>query len=107
MIQHLLAATINQVSEPNGTAMEMARSRQQELTKPAGALGVLEELSAQLAGMTGELQSALTPRTVIICAGDHGVTAEGVSAYPASVTQQMVLNFLNGGAAINVFSAPV
>lgn len=104
MIQHLLAATITQVSEPNGAAMEMARSRQQELTKPEGALGVLEGLSAQLAGMTGQLQPMLTPRTVIVCAGDHGVTAEGVSAYPSSVTQQMVLNFLNGGAAINVLA---
>jgi len=104
LIQHLLAATITQVSEPNGAAMEMARSRQQELTKPVGALGILEELSAQLAGMTGQLQPLLTPRTVIVCAGDHGVTAEGVSAYPSSVTQQMVLNFLNGGAAINVLA---
>lgn len=104
MSQHLLAATLNQVSELNGVAMEAARSRQQQLTKPPGSLGVLEELSARLAGMTGQLCPPLTPRTVIVCAGDHGVTAEGVSAYPSEVTGQMVLNFLAGGAAINVLA---
>ncbi len=104
MSQHLLAATINQVSELNGVAMEAARERQQQLTKPLGALGILEELSAQLAGMTGQLRPVLSPRTVIICAGDHGVTAEGVSAYPSEVTAQMVLNILAGGAAINVLA---
>ena len=104
MSQHLLAATLNQVSELNGIAMEAARSRQQELTKPPGALGMLEELSARLAGMTGQMRPTLTPRTVIVCAGDHGVTAEGVSAYPSEVTGQMVRNFLAGGAAINVLA---
>ncbi len=104
MSQHLLAATINQVSELNGVAMEAARARQQQLTKPLGALGILEDLSAQLAGMTGQLRPALSPRSVIVCAGDHGVTVEGVSAYPSEVTAQMVLNFLAGGAAVNVLA---
>lgn len=104
MSQHLLAATINQVSDLNGVAMEAARSRQQQLTKPPGSLGILEELSARLAGMTGQMRPPLAPRTVIVCAGDHGVTDEGVSAYPSEVTAQMVLNFLAGGAAINVLA---
>ncbi|MDQ3248306.1 MAG: nicotinate-nucleotide--dimethylbenzimidazole phosphoribosyltransferase [Chloroflexota bacterium] len=95
---------MTQVSDLNGAAMEAARSRQQQLTKPPGALGVLEELSAQLAGITGLLRPPLSPRTVIVCAGDHGVTAEGVSAFPAEVTVQMVQNFLDGGAAINVLA---
>ena len=84
--------------------MEAARTRQANLTKPAGALGRLEALSIQLAGITGQLWPALTPRQIIVCAADHGVTAEGVSAYPSAVTAQMVLNFLHGGAAINVLA---
>ena len=84
--------------------MEAAQLRHRQLTKPEGALGRLETLSVQLAGITRELCPPLTPRTVIICAGDHGVTAEGVSAYPPEVTEQMVRNFLQGGAAINVLA---
>lgn len=84
--------------------MEAAQQRQQALTKPAGALGRLEELSIQLAGITAVLQPPLRPCHVIVCAGDHGITAEGVSAYPAEVTRQMVHNFLAGGAAINVLA---
>ncbi len=84
--------------------MAAAHERQQQLTKPAGALGRLESLSIQLAGITGLMHPPLAPRRVIVCAGDHGVTAEGVSAFPAAVTGQMVHNFLNGGAAINVLA---
>lgn len=85
-------------------AMAAAADRQSQLTKPAGALGRLETLSIQLAGITGALRPALTPRQIIVCAADHGVVAEGTSAYPSAVTAQMVLNFLNGGAAINVLA---
>ncbi|NPV78607.1 MAG: nicotinate-nucleotide--dimethylbenzimidazole phosphoribosyltransferase [Anaerolineae bacterium] len=83
---------------------EAARSRQAELTKPHGSLGRLEELSAQLAGMTGQARPKVERKAVIVMAADHGVTLEGVSAYPAEVTRQMVLNFLRGGAAINVLA---
>jgi nicotinate-nucleotide--dimethylbenzimidazole phosphoribosyltransferase len=107
----LLRATIAQIGGLDAPASEAAQQRQQSLTKPAGALGRLEELSIQLAGITGAIHPALRPCWVIICAGDHGVTAEGVSAYPSEVTAQMVSNFLLGGAAINVlarlFSAEV
>jgi nicotinate-nucleotide--dimethylbenzimidazole phosphoribosyltransferase len=67
-------------------------------------LGRLESLSARHAAMTGRLDWRPTNATVIVCAGDHGVAAQEVSAYPQAVTQQMVLNFLRGGAAVNVLA---
>jgi nicotinate-nucleotide--dimethylbenzimidazole phosphoribosyltransferase len=85
-------------------AMAQAQARQALLTKPAGALGVLEALSVQLAGITGRLDWLPQRRAVLVFAGDHGVVAQGVSAYPQVVTQQMVFNFLNGGAAVNVLA---
>ena len=85
-------------------AMREASARQDRLTKPAGSLGRLEELSISLAGMTGRLDPPLENRVVFTLAADHGVAAEGVSAYPREVTPQMVLNFLRGGAAINVLA---
>ena len=85
-------------------AMRRAVARQAELTKPAGSLGVLEELSIRLAGMTGRLDPPLKDAVVFTLAADHGVASEGVSAYPREVTAQMVLNFLSGGAAINVLA---
>ncbi|PKO13939.1 MAG: nicotinate-nucleotide--dimethylbenzimidazole phosphoribosyltransferase [Chloroflexi bacterium HGW-Chloroflexi-10] len=85
-------------------AATAASKRQDTLTKPAGALGRLEALSIQLAGITGNPRPHFEHKGVIIMAGDHGVTAEGVSAYPSEVTAQMVLNFLHGGAAVNVLA---
>ncbi|KAF0995158.1 Nicotinate-nucleotide--dimethylbenzimidazole phosphoribosyltransferase [Geobacillus sp. TFV-3] len=87
--------------------VEQARAYIDQLTKPPGSLGRLEEVAATLAGMTGELLPRVTPPGVLVFAADHGVTEEGVSAYPAEVTAQMVYNFANGGAAINVFSRQV
>lgn len=84
--------------------MRSARARQDMLTKPQGSLGRLEELSIQLAGITGKEIPVVKDKVIITMAGDHGVVAEGVSAYPQEVTQQMVLNFLAGGAAINVLA---
>jgi len=83
---------------------QAALDRQARLTKPAGALGRLEDLSVSLAAMTGRLDWLPTRRAVVVCAGDHGVVAQGVSAYPQEVTAEMVHNFLAGGAAINVLS---
>jgi nicotinate-nucleotide--dimethylbenzimidazole phosphoribosyltransferase len=83
---------------------QVALNKQARLTKPAGALGRLEALSAQLAGMTGNLDWLPTRRAIVVCAGDHGIVAQGVSAYPQAVTVQMVHNFLHGGAAINVLA---
>ncbi|MGQ9833560.1 MAG: nicotinate-nucleotide--dimethylbenzimidazole phosphoribosyltransferase [Candidatus Villigracilaceae bacterium] len=84
--------------------MAAARARQDTLTKPQGSLGRLEELSIQLAGIYGQPIPSIKEKVIIVMAGDHGVVAEGVSAFPQEVTLQMVLNFLNGGAAINVLA---
>jgi len=81
-----------------------ARERQGTLTKPAGSLGLLEDLSIQLAGMTGKARPRFHRKGVIVMAADHGIVKEGVSAYPSEVTAQMVLNFLNNGAAVNVLA---
>ncbi|MBD2871191.1 nicotinate-nucleotide--dimethylbenzimidazole phosphoribosyltransferase [Paenibacillus arenilitoris] len=74
------------------------------LTKPPGSLGKLEAVARQLAGITGELWPDLSRKAVIVMAGDHGVCEEGVSAFPQAVTPQMVMNFLQGGAAVNVLA---
>jgi nicotinate-nucleotide--dimethylbenzimidazole phosphoribosyltransferase len=84
--------------------MAAARARQDTLTKPQGSLGRLEELSIQLAGIYGQPIPSIKGKVIIVMAGDHGVVAEGVSAFPQEVTAQMVLNFLRGGAAINVLA---
>ena len=84
-----------------------ARSRQDQLTKPQGSLGRLEELSIQLAGVQGKPIPQIRHKAIIIMAADHGVVASGVSAYPQAVTAQMVYNFLRGGAGINVIARQV
>jgi nicotinate-nucleotide--dimethylbenzimidazole phosphoribosyltransferase len=85
-------------------AANQATQRQQQLTKPAGALGQLETLSIRLAGMTGKARPRFTQKEVILMAADHGIALEGVSAYPMEVTAQMVMNILHDGAAINVLA---
>jgi len=98
---------INKIQPLDESAMQAARARQDELTKPRGSLGRLESLSVQIAGITGQARPVLQHKVVTTMAGDHGVVAEGVSAFPAEVTPQMVLNFLHGGAAINVLARHV
>lgn len=88
-------------------AQAQARERQQQLTKPAGSLGQLEALAIQIAGITRNPLPTTERKAIIVMAGDHGVTVEGVSAYPAAVTPQMVLNFARGGAAINALARQV
>jgi nicotinate-nucleotide--dimethylbenzimidazole phosphoribosyltransferase len=92
------------IPAPDDLAGQRATERQMRLTKPAGALGALETLSIRLAAMTGRLDWLPRRPAVLVFAADHGVAWQGVSAYPADVTAQMVLNFLAGGAAINVFA---
>jgi nicotinate-nucleotide--dimethylbenzimidazole phosphoribosyltransferase len=100
-----LRELISAVQPLDAAAMEAARRRQDQLTKPQGSLGRLEEISIQVAGMVGfPTRLDLKNQVVVVMAGDHGVVQEGVSAYPQDVTAQMVLNFLAGGAAINVFA---
>ncbi|NWN23135.1 nicotinate-nucleotide--dimethylbenzimidazole phosphoribosyltransferase, partial [Escherichia coli] len=76
-----------------------------ELTKPAGSLGRLEDIAVFLAGWRGVDRPKIARARTAIFAGNHGVTAHGVSAFPASVTAQMVANFEAGGAAINALSS--
>ncbi len=81
-----------------------ARARQADLTKPRGALGQLEALAIRLAAMQGDARPRLERVCIAVFAGDHGVVAEGVSAYPQAVTGEMLRNFVRGGAAISVLA---
>ncbi len=89
------------IPSPDAIAAAAAQQRQNNLTKPQGSLGRLEEISIQLAALG---KRSVDRKAVIVMAADHGVAAEGVSAYPSEVTPQMVLNFVRGGAAINVLA---
>lgn len=93
-----------EIPEFDSRAAERAAARQQRLTKPAGSLGRLESLSVQLAGITARERPVFPRKAVILMAADHGVTAEGISAYPSTVTAQMVANIANQGAAVNVLA---
>jgi nicotinate-nucleotide--dimethylbenzimidazole phosphoribosyltransferase len=89
----------------DSAAMAAARERQDAMTKPRGALGVLEDVSIQLAGLAGQCPPPLpSPAAVAVFAGDHGVHAQGVTPWPQEVTAQMVANFLAGGAVVNAFA---
>ncbi len=92
------------ITAPDAAAAAAARRHQDDLTKPPGSLGRLEELAVLLAAVRGRDAVPLGECAVLVCAADHGVTGHGVSAYPAEVTPQMVGNFLAGGAAINVIA---
>ncbi|MEF2967017.1 nicotinate-nucleotide--dimethylbenzimidazole phosphoribosyltransferase [Paenibacillus sp. M1] len=93
-----------QVQGPDKTASKAAAAYLDSLTKPPGSLGKLETLAVKLAGITGEIKPSFPGRGVVVMAADHGVCEEGISAFPAEVTPQMVHNFLSGGAAVNVLS---
>lgn len=97
-----LFSTIASIAPLDTDAMAAAEARQANLTKPFQALGRLESISIRLAGITGQAQPSMARKAIAVMAGDHGVVAEGVSAFPPEVTPQMVYNFLAGGAAINV-----
>lgn len=100
-----LASLSAQVNRPDETARHAAAERQSRLTKPTGALGRLEELSLWVAAVQGrDVPHAFADVRVVIFAGDHAVARRGVSAYPPEVTGQMVVNFLAGGAGVNVLA---
>src|SRR5215469_15885848 len=90
------------VERPDRRVNELAQQRLDSLTKPPGSLGRLEELARDFGVMRGSKDLVVKNRAIFTFAADHGVSRSGVSAYPREVTAQMVLNFLRGGAAINV-----
>jgi nicotinate-nucleotide--dimethylbenzimidazole phosphoribosyltransferase len=96
-----IRALFQLMPEPSRRAVEAVEQRQRELTKPSGSLGRLEELVTWLAGWQGRDRPTIERPLVAVFAANHGVVAQGVSAYPADVTRQMVMNFSAGGAAIN------
>ena len=86
------------------TAEQQALARQNQLTKPPGALGRLEELAVRLAAMQGKVNPVIEQVAIVVFAADHGIASRGVSAFPQAVTTEMVRNFANGGAAISVLA---
>lgn len=104
----LLASTLAAIQPLDAEAVAAAHGRQALLTKPAGSLGVLEELSVQLAGIAGTCPPPAPERVAVaVFAADHGVVASGVTPWPQEVTTSMVENFRAGGAAVNVLARQV
>ncbi|CCQ90416.1 Nicotinate-nucleotide-dimethylbenzimidazole phosphoribosyltransferase [Nitrospina gracilis 3/211] len=101
---NILTETLSAVTPVPNERIQKAQAHLDSLTKPQGSLGRLEEIAARLAAMHPAGKPRIHKRGVFLFAADHGVVAEGISAYPQAVTAQMVCNFLNGGAAINVLS---
>jgi nicotinate-nucleotide--dimethylbenzimidazole phosphoribosyltransferase len=104
----LLEETLRGIRPLDAKALGEAWERQKRMTKPAGALGMLEIISAQLSGLSRQCPPPIPePAAVAIFAGDHGVHAQGVTSWPQEVTAQMVANFLGGGAVVNAFANQV
>lgn len=99
LLEKTIAAVPKDIDQ---AAFKAANDRLANQAKPAGSLGMMETLSAKLAAIKGCIDVKLANKQIITCAGDHGVTEEGVSLFPAEVTPQMVYNFANGGASVNV-----
>ncbi|MEA5074722.1 MAG: nicotinate-nucleotide--dimethylbenzimidazole phosphoribosyltransferase, partial [Coriobacteriia bacterium] len=99
--EQALLEVCRRIQPPDAELERQAWERLDSLTKPPRSLGRLEEIAARMAAVQGTLQPEATPSAITLFAGDHGVVAEGVSAWPSEVTFQMVGNFVAGGAAIN------
>ncbi len=95
---------INSINSPDYSIKEEIQKKLDNLTKPPGSLGMLEELAQRYALIKGSTKPSLNRKVIFVFAGDHGIAEEGVSAYPREVTYQMVYNFLRGGAGINVLA---
>ena len=100
----MLDRIIREIKPLDSAAMTAAQNRQNVLTKPQGSMGRLEELSIKVAGIQANPKPHIQHKAIFTMAADHGVVAEGIALYPQEVTRQMVFNFLNGGAGINVLS---
>lgn len=107
IIQEQLDTVIASIQPKSATIGEQTSAYIDTLTKPPGSLGKLESLAIELAEMTEQPFPTVDSPSVIVLAGDHGIAEEGVSAFPQEVTVQMVHNFLQGGAAINVFARQI
>jgi len=101
---NLIEKSIAAIKPLNQEILEDANERLANQARPAGSLGMLEPVSARLAAIFGTLDVRLDSKAIVTCAGDHGVTEEGVSLFPQEVTAQMVFNFVNQGASINVLA---
>ena len=98
----ILEQTIAKIPPLDQAALAAAQERLANQARPAGSLGVMEKIGARLAAIKGTIDVTLPNKRIVTCAGDHGVVEEGVSAFPAEVTPQMVFNFVGGGASVNV-----
>lgn len=99
-----ISETIQKIVEPDIKMKEVAKNHLNNLTKPQGSLGRLEELAEKIIFITGINKPVVSRKVIFTLAGDHGVAEEGVSAFPQEVTMQMLLNFSQGGAAVNVLA---
>src|SRR3989304_1646406 len=99
-----LDEVLKKIRPADGGLIMDAQKRLDSLTKPKDSLGRLEEFAKKMVAITGELRPVIKRKIIFTFAGDHGVAAEGVSAFPSEVTRQMVYNFLGGGAGINVLA---
>src|SRR4030067_2031294 len=99
-----LSLVLREIPAINEKFYETAQKRLDNLTKPQGSLGRLEEFAKKLVAITENPMPELNKKAIFTFAGDHGVADEGVSAFPKEVTTQMIFNFLNGGAGINVLA---
>ncbi len=103
MIMRLFDQTLSSIQPNlNQAAFQAAKERLANQAKPAKSLGIMEDISARLAAIKGTIDVKLTNKRIVTCAGDHGVTEEGVSLFPSEVTPQMVYNFAANGASVNV-----
>jgi nicotinate-nucleotide--dimethylbenzimidazole phosphoribosyltransferase len=101
---NLFNDTLAAIRPVDHALMEKAQAKLDNKTKPLGSLGRLEEFARRFAGISGSLEPDTGKKVIYTFAGDHGVTEEGISAFPREVTSQMVYNFLNGGAGVNVLA---
>ncbi len=103
-VMGLIERTVSSIVSPDRAVYEKALKRCDSLVKPPGSLGILEEIAAKTAAISGKKRPGVKKKAVVVFASDHGVAGEGVSAFPKDVTWQMVRNFLDGGAAVNVLA---
>ena len=101
---NLLTETLGRIQPVDPDLLAKAQAKLDNKTKPIGSLGRLEEFACRFAAITGTMEPDTTKKIIFTFAGDHGVVEEGVSAFPKEVTRQMVLNFLSGGAGVNVLA---